>query len=213
MNTVLTELTDFKTKITQQMEKFIFFYQVKYDKLEKELITNKEIQENLTKKLEELNQYKNVSLVKSLDKQLKESKQQNKILTKQLNSLKKKQSKQNLKQNNQRKNNTVSKETLQENTNKILDDDISSIKSNDENLIKELNNSENTVINEEKIDKNNDNENENDDDDEDELEVYEKKIKGVIYYMDNDKNVYKKLENDEIGPIIGIYKRKKICPI
>ena len=206
MDTVTTELTDFKNKINQDIEKFIFFYKIKYEKLEKELITNKEIQENLTKKLDELNQYKNVSLVKSLDKQLKESKQQNKILTKQLNSLKKKQSKQNLKQNNQRRNDTVNKDVIQENINIELINDGDSIKSNDDNLIKESNISENTVIDEEKED-------ENYEDDEDELEVYEKKIKGVIYYMDNDKNVYKKLDDDEIGPIIGIYKRKKICPI
>ena len=206
MDTVTTELTDFKNKINQDIEKFIFFYKIKYEKLEKELITNKEIQENLTKKLDELNQYKNVSLVKSLDKQLKESKQQNKILTKQLNSLKKKQSKQNLKQNNQRRNDTVNKDVIQENINIELVNDGDSIKSNDNNLIKESNISENTVIDEEKED-------ENYEDDEDELEVYEKKIKGVIYYMDNDKNVYEKLEDDEIGPIIGVYKRKKICPI
>ena len=189
MDTVINSLTEFKTKLISELDNIIFFFEIHYKNLQNEILKNKEIQEKITNKLEELNQYKNVSLIKSLDKQLKESKQQNKLLTKQLNSLKKRHSKQNITVNIQHKNNSINEELIQEN------------KNDNNNSIKEIDNSP-------------DNSNESNDldesDESDELEVYEKKIKGIIYYMDNQKNVYQKLEDDEIGPLIGIYKKKKL---
>jgi hypothetical protein len=40
---------------------------------------------------------------------------------------------------------------------------------------------------------------------EEEYNVVEKKIKGVIYYLDDDDNIYQKLEDGEIGDAVGKY--------
>jgi len=42
-------------------------------------------------------------------------------------------------------------------------------------------------------------------DDEPGVNLYEKKIKGVLYYVDDDENIYNVLENGEAGDIVGKY--------
>jgi hypothetical protein len=40
------------------------------------------------------------------------------------------------------------------------------------------------------------------------VNLYEKKIKGVMYYVDDDDNIYNVLENEEAGEIVGKYVTK-----
>jgi hypothetical protein len=48
-------------------------------------------------------------------------------------------------------------------------------------------------------------EKENEEESEDPINVYEKKIKGVMYYIDDDDNIYEYLEDGAMGDIVGRY--------
>jgi hypothetical protein len=165
-----------------------------------EKLNNKDIEitqhksdfESLQNKCEELqseiNTYGKVSIVKNLNKQILEKDLEIKILNKKVKFLEEKNVKMSIVDK-------TDQDCIQLDVNHEREPDISSVSESEESKTTEVSNNE-----EEAEVSNND----------EEVEVFEKKLRGTIYYItdDCDKYIYQKLDDGSIGECVGKYNSK-----
>ena len=204
--TISKEMSSVFDKVFKYFEQFLGDLNNKIEKLEKEVQqNNKQLEtienqhklelENLNSKYSELenkheelqqdyDNYKKVSLVKSLHEELDKARHEIELLKKKLDR---------------------DQITL------TIEDTSSEKEVKEDKTLEEHSEKEKGLVEEEEVEEEVEEEEEELDEDEEEVEFIEKKIRNKIYYVtdDDDKEIYEKLKNGEIGDLVGKYSGKR----